>query len=81
MAHEAELIALTFAADEGVWLRRMLKDIKFAVNSAKPKYFATIKRGTATTAPREHTFDVQKVMTTDVQATGRHFSLSRCAIP
>ena len=54
-AHEAELIALAFAADEGVWLRRMLKDIKFAVNSAKPKYFATIKRGTATLAPRDGT--------------------------
>ena len=29
--HEAELIALTFAADEGVWLRRMLTEVGFII--------------------------------------------------
>ena len=29
--HEAELIALTFAADEGVWLRRMLTEVGFVI--------------------------------------------------
>ena len=51
--HEAELIALSYAADEGVWIRRLLKEIKFAVYSAKPHFYTTIKQGTATQPPRD----------------------------
>ena len=29
--HEAELIALSFASDEGVWMRRFLKEIRFSL--------------------------------------------------
>ena len=29
--HEAELIALSFASDEGVWIRRLLKEIRFSL--------------------------------------------------
>ena len=29
--HAAELIALSFAADEGVWLRRLLLEIGFVI--------------------------------------------------
>ena len=34
--HEEELIALSYAADEGVWLRRLLKEIKFTCYMTKP---------------------------------------------
>ena len=51
--HEAELIALAFAADEGVWLRKLLKEIKFAVGITKPQYYMTRKEATKTQAPRD----------------------------
>jgi hypothetical protein len=51
--HEAELIALTFAADEGVWLRRLLNEIKFAVGYSKPLYYVTKKEGTSSEPPRD----------------------------
>ena len=45
--HEAELIALSFAADEGVWLRRLLKEIRFATNkSTKPSHFVFPQKAT-----------------------------------
>ena len=51
--HEAELIALAFAADEGVWLRKLLKEVKFAVGITKPQYYMTRKEATKTQAPRD----------------------------
>ena len=43
--HEAELIALSFAADEGVWLRRLMREIYFAIKLPEPIVVNSITSG------------------------------------
>ena len=51
--HEAELIALSYASQEGVWLRRLIKELHFAVRAPKMKHYVTKKAGTGAEAPRD----------------------------
>ena len=64
--HEAELIALSFAADEGVWLRRLLRELRFTLPTAKPKYYNFIHKGDAHSAPRDLDTFLQKMPPTPV---------------
>ena len=51
--HEAELIALSFADHEGVWLRRLIKEIQFAMDCGKMNYVAAVQSGKENAAPRD----------------------------
>ena len=64
--HEAELIALSFAADEGVWLRRLLKELRFTLPSSKPTYYNSIHKGDAHNAPRDLDAFLKKMPPTPV---------------
>ena len=52
--HEAELIALSYAADEGVWLRRLLKEIKFTCYMTKPVHYVFPQKATAASHNSKH---------------------------
>ena len=55
--HEAELISLSFAADEGVWLRRLLTEIRFATIPGEPSYVyyeSHDKHGKVVKSAKEH---------------------------
>ena len=52
--HEAELIALTFAADEGIWLRRLLTELHFSIPNI---YQLNATGSTETESPAQATLE------------------------